>query len=193
MFRRPIKEINAEFPAEDKYLDSIQQIVREACAAAGMPRKQVTAVLLAIEEGASNIIRHAYLYETGTLRVRIVIYKRMIAFSLIDSGRSFQPDSRGRLDLERLVESGRRGGLGFYMVQKIMDSVEYITSAGFNELRMIKRLDTDTRHTPPLLRRMFNLRMKFSISTFFIVLLIISAVYYFVNTRTVEEVHDHLD
>jgi len=193
MFRRPIKEINAEFPAQDKYLDSIQQIVREACAAAGMPRKQVTAVLLAIEEGASNIIRHAYLYETGTLRVRIVIYKRMIAFSLIDSGRSFQPDSHGRLDLQKLVESGRRGGLGFYMVQKIMDSVEYITSAGFNELRMIKRLDADTRHTPPLLRRMFNLRVKFSISTFLIILLITSAVYYFVNARTVEEVHAHLD
>jgi len=193
MFRRPIKEINAEFPAENKYLDSIQQIVREACAASGMPRKQVTAVLLAIEEGASNIIRHAYLYETGTLRLRIVIYKRMIAFSLIDSGRSFQPDSSGRLDLQRLVESGRRGGLGFYMVQKIMDSVEYITSAGFNELRMIKRLDADTSHTPPLLRRMFNLRVKFSISTFFIVFLIIAAVYYFVNTRTIEEVHAHLD
>ena len=193
MFNRPIKEISAEFAAQERYLDSIQQVVREACAASGMPRRQVTAVLLAIEEGASNIIRHAYLYETGTLRVRIVIYRKMIAFSLIDSGRSFQPDDSGRLDLQKLIDSGRKGGLGFYMVQKIMDSVEYISSAGFNELRMIKRLDKDAGQTPPFLRRMFNLRVKFSVSTFIIVLLMILAAYYFVNRRTVQEVYSHLD
>jgi len=193
MFRRPIKEINAEFLAEEKYLDSIQKIVRESCAVAGMPRKQVTAVLLAIEEGATNIIRHAYLYEKGTLRVRIVIYRKLIAFSLIDSGRSFQPDGSGKLDLARLVESGRRGGLGFYMVQKIMDSVEYISSAGFNELRMLKRIRPSAGRTPPLLRRMFTLRVKFSFWTLFIVTLIIGATYYYVNTRTVAQAYDSLD
>ena len=73
MFNRPIKEINAEFLAEEKYLESIQRVVREACAGAGMSRKTVSAVLLAIEEAATNIIRHAYLYEKGMLRLRIVI------------------------------------------------------------------------------------------------------------------------
>jgi len=193
MFRRPIKEINAEFLAEDKFLDSIQQIVREACAAAGMPRKQVRAVQLAVEEGATNIIRHAYLYQKGTLRLRIVIYKKLIVFSLIDSGRSFQPNSTGKLDLQHLVDSGRRGGLGFYMVRKIMDSVEYISSAGFNELRMVKRIRGDFYKAPPLLRRMFTLRARFSFWTFFIVILIIGTTYYYVNRRTVQELHAHLD
>jgi len=193
MFRRPIKEINAEFLAEEKFLDSIQQVVREACAAAGMPRKHVTAIQLAIEEGATNIIRHAYLYEKGTLRLRIVIYRKLVVFSLIDSGRSFQPDGARRMDLQRLVESGRRGGLGFYMVQKIMDSVEYISSAGFNELRMIKRIRSDSSKAPPLLRRMFTLRVKFSFWTFLVVSLIIGIAFYYVNTRTAHEIHAHLD
>ena len=82
MFRRPVKEIDAEFLAEEKYLDSIRRVIKESCAAAGMARKDTAAVLLAIEEGATNIIRHAYLYERGVLRLRVVIYQKLMAFSL---------------------------------------------------------------------------------------------------------------
>ncbi len=193
MFRRAVKEINAEFVAEEKYLDSIQRTVREACASAGMSRKDTTPILLAIEEGATNIIRHAYLYEKGTIRVRIVIYKKMIVFSLIDTGRSFQPDSSGTLDLQKLVESGRKGGLGFYMIRKIMDSVEYISSAGHNELRMIKRYRKVQSDSLPFLRHMATLRVKFSVWTFLIVSVIVGGSYYYVDTQTTRQMKSHLD
>jgi serine phosphatase RsbU (regulator of sigma subunit)/anti-sigma regulatory factor (Ser/Thr protein kinase) len=193
MFRKPIKEINAEFPAEDRYLDSIRRVVKESCTSVGMPRKDVSAVLLAIEEGATNVIRHAYLYEKGSLRLRIVLYEKFAAFSLIDTGRSFEPTSNGSINLDRLVESGRKGGLGFYMIQKIMDSVEYISSPDFNELRMVKRIRPSAASGPPLLRRMFTLRVKFSFWTFFIVALIVGSAFYFVNSRTSGEAYAHLD
>ena len=194
MFRRPIKEIDAEFPAEEKYLDGIQRLVREACASAGMRRKDVSAVLLAIEEGATNVIRHAYLYERGVLRLRITIYSRQMTFSIIDYGRSFRPEGSGKLDLDRLIESGRRGGLGFYMIQKIMDSVEYVSWSGRNELRMTRRLSRDSADTtPPLFRRTLTLRVKFSLWTFLIVLLIVAGAFYFVQSRTTEEIYRHLD
>jgi serine phosphatase RsbU (regulator of sigma subunit)/anti-sigma regulatory factor (Ser/Thr protein kinase) len=193
MFRRPIKEINAEFPAEDRYLDSIRRVVKESCTSVGMPRKDVSAVLLAIEEGATNVIRHAYLYEKGVLRLRIVLYDKFAAFSLIDTGRSFEPNSSGSINLDRLVESGRKGGLGFYMIQKIMDSVEYISSPDFNELRMVKRIKPSATSGPPLLRRMFTLRMKFSFWTFLIVAIIVGSAFYFVNSRTSGEAYVHLD
>lgn len=193
MFRRPVKEINAEYPAEERYLDSLRRVVKESCTAVGMPRKDVSAVLLAIEEGATNVIRHAYLYEKGSLRLRIVLYEKFAAFSLIDTGRSFEPSGAGTLDLDRLVESGRKGGLGFYMIQKIMDSVEYISSPEFNELRMVKRIRPSAASGPPLLRRMFTLRVKFSFWTFFIVASIVGSAFYFVNSRTSGEAYAHLD
>jgi len=194
MFRSPIKEIDAEFPAEEKYLDSIQRIVRESCASAGMRRKDTSAVLLAIEEGATNIIRHAYLYDKGALRLRITIFKKQIVFSLIDFGRSFKPEGSGKLNLDHLIESGRRGGLGFYMIQKIMDSVEYVSWTGQNELRMTRRLGrVASDATPPLFRRMLSLRVKFSLWTFLIVSLIIAGAFYLVNQRTTEEIYRHLD
>jgi len=193
MFRRPIKEINAEFSAEDKYLDSIQRTIREACVAADMTRKELSAVKLATEEAATNIIRHAYLYEKGVLRLRIVIYKRFVVFSFIDFGRSFQPESSGKIDLERLVASGRKGGLGFYMIQKIMDSVEYITSAERNELRMIKRLHEQKPESRPLLRRMWSLRVKFSFWTFFIVSGIVGGAFYYIDFQMSQQFLERLD
>ncbi len=193
MFQRPVKEVTAEFLAEDKYLDSIQRTVRESCVVAGMSRKEINPVMLAIEEGATNIIRHAYLYERGTIRLRIVIYRKQIVFSLIDSGRSFQPDKSGRVDLNQLVESGRKGGLGFYMINKIMDSVEYISSAGYNELRMIKRIHSSSTGSIPLLRRMFSLRVKFTVWTLLILAVIITGSYTYVSRQTFRQLHDHLD
>jgi serine phosphatase RsbU (regulator of sigma subunit)/anti-sigma regulatory factor (Ser/Thr protein kinase) len=193
MFRRPTKEIDAEFPAEEKYLDSIQRLVRESCASAGMQRKDTSAVLLAIEEAATNIIRHAYLYEKGTIRLRVTIFSRQITFSLFDFGRSFRPEGQGKLDLERLIESGRRGGLGFYMIQKIMDSVEYVSWSGQNELRMTRRLKRDESGTPPLLRRILTLRVKFSLWTFLIVALIVGGAFWFVHKRTSNEIYRHID
>lgn len=193
MIRRPVKEINAEFSAEEKYLDSIQRTVREACVAANMSRKEISAVLLATEEAATNIIRHAYLYEKGVLRLRIVIYRKFVVFSFIDFGRSFQPNATGKIDLEKLVESGRKGGLGFYMMQKIMDSVEYISSASRNELRMIKRLGEARADTRPLIRRMWSLRMKFSFWTFFIVSVIIGGAFYYIDRQMSDQILNRLD
>ncbi len=193
MFSRAVKEINAEFVAEDRYLDSIQRTVSEACVSLGMSKKEITPLMLAIEEGATNIIRHAYLYEKGTIRLRIVIYQKMIVFSLIDTGRSFQPDDSGSIDLERLVESGRKGGLGFYMIQKIMDSVDYISSAGYNELRMIKRIKPVKSGSIPFVRRMASLRVKFSVWTFFIVLLIVGVAYYYFDHQTTRQLTSHLN
>jgi serine phosphatase RsbU (regulator of sigma subunit)/anti-sigma regulatory factor (Ser/Thr protein kinase) len=193
MFKRPVKEISAEFSAEEKYLPSIQRTVRESCVTSGLARKEVSAVLLATEEAATNIIRHAYLYEKGVLRLRIVVYKKLLAISLIDFGRSFQPGGKGAVDLEKLIESGRKGGLGFYMIQKIMDSVEYISSAGRNELRMIKRIKTRSRDSHPFLRRMLTLRVKFSFWTFLIMAVIIAGAFYYIDRRTSQQLHDRLD
>lgn len=193
MFRRPIKEIDAEYVGDEKCLASIQRTVRESCAAAGMSRKDATAVMLAIEEGATNIIRHAYLYEKGTIRLRIVIYKKLIVFSLMDTGRSFQPEGAGRLDLKRLVETGRKGGLGFYMIQKIMDSVEYISLAGLNELRMFKRIRPLHAESRSFLRRLLTLRVKFSVWTFVIVAFIIGGSFYYIDRQTSRQVYAHLD
>lgn len=192
MFRKPVREINAEYQATESSLPSIQNLVRETCINAGLSRKDVMAVTLAIEEGVTNIIRHAYIYEKGVVRIRIIIYKRRMVFSLIDNGRSFQPDQGAHLDLQKLVESGRKGGLGFYMIKKIMDTVEYLSTPGFNELRMTRLISRQPEKARLFMGRMFGLRVKFSVYTFLIMLTIISGAYIFIDRQTSESIEKHL-
>lgn len=189
MFRRPVKEINAAFPAEFNQLDSIKQIVRENCYSADIPSKDVHALQLVVEEVASNIIRHAYKFQKGQIRLKLVLYKKLVVLSLIDTGRSFQPNFNGTINLERLVETGRKGGLGFYMVQKMMDSVEYISTGGYNEMRMMKRL----KPAVGWLGRMMPLRVKFSAATLAILTVIIGVSFYFVNHYATQRLYANLD
>jgi len=192
MFRKPVREINAEYQASESSLPAIQDMVRETCVNAGMSRKDISAVILAMEEGVTNIIRHAYLYEKGTVRIRMVVFRKRIVFSLMDNGRSFQPDGAGRLDLKKLVESGRKGGLGFYMINKIMDSVEYLSTPGFNELRMTKLISHQPEKARLFMGRMFTIRVKFSVYTFLIMLIIIAGSYLFIDSRTTRNFQQHL-
>jgi len=192
MFKKPVREINGEYQAVENSLPAIQDMVRETCINAGMSRKDISAVILAMEEGVTNIIRHAYLYEKGTVRIRIVVFKRRIVFSLMDNGRSFQPDSANRLDLKKLVESGRKGGLGFYMINKIMDSVEYLSTPGFNELRMTKLISRQPEKARLFMGRMFTIRVKFSLYTFLIMLTIIAGSYLFIDNRITKNINQHL-
>ncbi|MGH8016110.1 MAG: ATP-binding protein, partial [Candidatus Zixiibacteriota bacterium] len=191
MFNRPVKEINASYPADFNQLDNIKGIVRENCLSADLPGRDVHALQLVVEEVASNIIRHAYKFHKGQIRLRLVIYKNTIVLSLIDTGRSFQPNFTGTVSLERLIETGRKGGLGFYMVQKIMDSVEYISTGGYNEMRMMKRLKPAA--LTGSLGRMVPLRAKFSLATFGILAVIIGVSYYFINHQTTQRLLTNLD
>lgn len=192
MFSRPIKEINASYAADFNQLDNIKAVLRGNCLAADIPGRDIHALQLVVEEVASNIIRHAYKFQKGQIRLKLVIYRKLIVISLIDTGRSFQPNFTGTIDLERLVETGRKGGLGFYMVQKIMDSVEYISTGGYNEMRMMKRLKPAVTAIAPL-GRMVPLRVKFSLATFAILTVIIGVSFYFINHQTTQRLYSNLD
>lgn len=191
MFSRPIKEINASYPADFGQLDNIKTIVRENCLAADVPNRDIHALQLVVEEVASNIIRHAYKFQKGEIRLKLVLYKNLVVLSLIDTGRSFQPNFTGTIDLERLIETGRKGGLGFYMVQKIMSSVEYISAGSYNEMRMMKRLKPAVALAS--LGRMVPLRVKFSLATFGILAVIIGVSYFFINKQTTARLYSNLE
>lgn len=65
-------------------------------------------------------------------RFEVVIY---------DTGCSFNPKDVTTPDIQQFIREGRRGGLGVFLMRKIMDEVEYVFQEGIrNELRMVKYL-----------------------------------------------------
>jgi serine phosphatase RsbU (regulator of sigma subunit)/anti-sigma regulatory factor (Ser/Thr protein kinase)/transposase len=182
MLRRPIKESLVTFPAKESELRDIKSYVNSVCRETTLTRRDIDSVILAVEEACTNVIRHAYLYASGTLKIRITITRKHIAFTVIDTGRSFDFDSTGAPDLERYVETGRKGGLGIYLIRKVMDDVSYRRVGDENHLKMVKRLPKPAKVDLPRVAGV-SIRVKFSFWTAAMLLIIVSGAYVYFETR----------
>jgi serine phosphatase RsbU (regulator of sigma subunit)/anti-sigma regulatory factor (Ser/Thr protein kinase) len=192
MFRKPIRETVAAFPAHESQLAGLRKTVEEICRQANLSAREINNIILAIEEGATNIIRHAYLLSEGEVRLKVAVYRHFIIFSLFDQGKSFQPPDRAKLDLKKMTETGRKGGLGFYLINKVMDRVEYFSLEGENELRLTKFIsdkgERDLEWSGGL-----SLRMKFSAGTLLIILILLAGAYYYINSRSTRYIYSQVD
>lgn len=192
MFRKPIRETIAAFPARESQLAGLRKTVEEICREANLPPREINNIILAIEEGATNIIRHAYVLGEGEIRLKVAAYKSYIVFSLFDSGKSFQPPDKTKLDLKKMAATGRKGGLGFFLINKVMDRVEYFSLEGENELRMT-RFITEKGEKEFQWSGGLSLRVKFSAWTLLIILFLVAGAYYYINTRSTRYIRARLE
>jgi serine phosphatase RsbU (regulator of sigma subunit)/anti-sigma regulatory factor (Ser/Thr protein kinase) len=192
MFRKPIRETVAAFPARENQLAGIRKTVEEICRQANLSSREMNNIILAIEEGATNIIRHAYVLGEGEIRLKVAVFRHHIIFSLFDNGKSFQPPDKSRLDLKKMAATGRRGGLGFYLINKVMDRVEYFSFEGENELRLTKFL-SEKGEKEMQWSGGVSLRVKFSAWTLLIILIIVTGAYYYIDSRSSRYIHARLD
>ncbi len=192
MFKKPIRETVAAFPAEESQLTGLRKTIEEICSQVNLTTKEKNNIILAIEEGATNIIRHAYLFGEGEIRLKVAVFKNYIVFSLFDNGKSFQPPDKTRLDLKKMATTGRKGGLGFYLINKVMDRVEYFSLEGENELRLTKfiteRAEKDLEWSGGI-----SLRVKFSAWTFLIILILVAGAYIYINSVSTRYIRSRLE
>ncbi len=123
-------------------LQKVRAFIAEIVRASEMEENLQNRITLAIDEAITNIIKHAY-EEKHQDRIRITVDVSPKRFEVViyDSGCSFNPKEVKAPDIQQLVREGRRGGLGVFLMRKIMDEVEYVFHEGVrNELRMVKYL-----------------------------------------------------
>lgn len=103
-------------------------------------RKQL---LIACDEIFTNICSYAYEKE-GTVTVsaayHVLPQKLEIVFS--DNGVAFDPLAQPEADVKARVVNGQCGGLGLFMVKKMMDSVEYKRENNSNILILTKKVES---------------------------------------------------
>lgn len=191
-FARPVKEIFAEFPAVESKLPDIRGFVEGVMAETPFRRKDVTAILLAIEEACTNVIRHAYLYGEGTIKLKLSLYADRIGVSIYDRGRSFEFEKTSDPNLDHYIKTGRKGGLGIYLIRKVTDDVSYQSSGGVNELRMMKRYPGAKPETVVKAEGV-SIRLKFALWTSLIMTAVIVSVYFLWESRMVDWRQDQFE
>ena len=130
------------FPARFEYLDEIRDAVAEVARDGGFTEKTIYSLQLAADEAASNIIEHAYEgISDASLFMTCDMREDQIVITMRDTGRSFNPTSVKEPNLKADLSERQIGGLGVYLMRKLMDTVTYETSKTGNLLTMTKRRD----------------------------------------------------
>ena len=130
-----------QFAAKFEYLDEIREFVGAIARDGGFSDKDVYNIKLATDEAASNIIEHAYENITdGVLELSCGMRDDLMTIVLIDHGESFDPSEIPFPDLKADLSDRKIGGLGIFLMRKLMDDVHYeVKPNKGNILTMTKR------------------------------------------------------
>jgi anti-sigma regulatory factor (Ser/Thr protein kinase) len=103
-------------------------------------------VQTAVDEACTNIMEYAYSEEGGVITLTCEVQDNDFVVTIRDRGKPFDPSSVPPPDLEADLDKRRIGGLGIYLMRKLMDDVSYSFDAEKgNTLVMRKILTGKTR------------------------------------------------
>jgi serine/threonine-protein kinase RsbW len=129
-----------EFPARFERLDEIREYVGRTARDAGFSDRTVYAVQLAADEAASNIIEHAYGSRPDrSFRLRCACNGDRLMMMFLDRGKSFDFSKVDKPDVTADLSKRKIGGLGVFLMHKLMDEVVYKVTSSGNFLILIKR------------------------------------------------------
>jgi serine/threonine-protein kinase RsbW len=133
-------------PSELRFLSVARAFVEATCQAAGLAQVTIDAIVLATNEAASNVIRHAHRDRPAALmQIRCQLTTDSIEIWVLDEGEPFDLDAVPALDPAEL----RIGGRGIFLMRTVMDEVScQRREERGNALRMVKRCTCDLPETP---------------------------------------------
>ena len=103
--------------------------------AGGAPERVIAQVNVVVDEIFSNIAHYSGA-TTATLGCEVRAGEIHMRFS--DNGRPYDPTQKSDPDVTLPLEERQVGGMGIFMVKKIMDSISYAYEDGFNVLNLKK-------------------------------------------------------
>ena len=115
------------------------EALQEFATAQHVPGKATFSLALALEECASNIVKHGLKDAQKTLHVAFERTGDSFVIELCDDGPEFDPTAATSLK-SQAEDDDLPGGWGLELVRRNVDSIHYRREAGRNILRLIKRL-----------------------------------------------------
>ena len=104
-------------------LSDIRKNIADVCVELSFSEEQTTAIVLAIDEACTNIMRYAYKdCRDGTIHIEALTNDRQVIFLLHDFAKQVSKDCI-KVKSSSLLKPG---GLGVMLMHKVMDSVEFI-------------------------------------------------------------------
>jgi len=108
-----------------------------------LPGQLIMYINLVVEEAVSNIIFYGF-HDNNTHKIRISFSLKfdILTIRISDDGVAFDPTSRHQPDISLPAVERPVGGLGIFLISKIMDSVQYARKNNRNTLVLKKEIQS---------------------------------------------------
>ena len=145
--KNKLKKDKLEIMSRTENLAHIREFINSAAAEIGLSKETIDNIILAVDEACTNIIKHAYKYfPDGKIILNLKTDKKTFTIEIIDYGKSFDPGLIPNPDLLKYYDEKRVGGLGMYLMKKLMDEVKYTSVPGkFNQVSLSKNINSNGR------------------------------------------------
>ena len=139
------KKYQLRIPSHAGNLEIIREFASRIARKVGFNEDDVNKIELAVDEACTNVIKHAYSYDSKQpINLVIKVDAEKLTVLITDHGKSFDPKQLRPPDMKEYFVQMRVGGLGVYLMKTLMDEVEFDIQPGKrNQLRMIKYLAKD--------------------------------------------------
>jgi len=128
-------------PAKLENLEGWVKSVSDCAASQGFDPKRIREIELAAEEALVNICNYAYPEKPGDAEVICRIDGNRFIVEIIDSGIPFDMTSLPDPDVTADADQRKIGGLGAFLVKKMVDEVRYRRENNRNILTLIVEKD----------------------------------------------------
>lgn len=129
-----------QFNALNENYYQIEDFLTEKLTFLNVPMKLINQLKIVTEEIFVNVAKHAYSNKGGNFWLSIDNPNNSVKVKFIDEGAKFDPLAKEDPDITLSAEDREIGGLGIFMVKKLMDNVEYEYLDNKNILTITKKL-----------------------------------------------------
>lgn len=132
---RAFDYIEIKIPAKPQYVSVIRLAISGLATRIGFLYDEIEDLKIAVSEAVTNVVHHAYNEgEEGEIVIGCALYRHKIEIMVADYGNSFNfEEIRSKIgpyhDDENIVML-REGGLGFYLMETLMDEVRVNNEGG---------------------------------------------------------------
>jgi serine/threonine-protein kinase RsbW len=190
--RQPTRRFSLKVPAEERHLTEIRDFLQDVGEKLLIPNHVLANTKLAVDEACTNVVKHGYRDSSGTIEVVVTGNGREFTISIKDHGIPFDLRNVQSPDLTIYVENRKRGGLGVFLINQLMDDVRYHHGHDGNTLSMTKHLDrrraAQKRREGEPKRR--SLRFQYTLQTFGALTLLVAVAFTLVHLRQIGAVTD---
>lgn len=136
------KDFILKIPTQSTNLKIIRDFIMDVSDKAGFENQACCDIALAVDEGCTNVIKHAYRGgDDKEITVNVQYDTEKITIVISDTGKGFDSNLYKNLDLEKYIKKMKKGGLGIHIMKNTMDEVDFVKEKdNINSVQMVKFL-----------------------------------------------------